>query len=424
MKTTLNLAGTWNLVSSDTTKKINVPANIPGETHSALFAAGVIEDPYWAKNELDVLWVGRTDWTFSRDFEIDKDFLNRKSVYLICERLDTVCEIFINGRSVGNSENMFLRFKADIKQFLAVGTNNIEICFKAPVNEANRRADEYGTKLLAPYGDVPVPGYEPNSNFLRKTLCHSGWDWGIALVVTGIYDKIFLQSTDDVLIEYVYTDQCFENGACTLITYTEVLATTDCDTEHTVSVGDVACTQKVSLKEGMNTLISSLKIDNPNLWWPSGYGEQYLYEMKVQTGSDELNRKIGLRKLQLKYAEDEIGREFTFSVNDIDIYCKGANWIPADAMPSRQTPEVYENLIKSAADANMNMLRIWGGGQYELDVFYELCDQYGILVWQDFMFACAEYPANDRKWLDLVRKEAEHQVKRLRDYACLALWCG
>ncbi len=417
-----DLGGKWTLNSLDE-RNIRVAADVPGDTHSALLAAGEISDPYWAKNELDVQWVGRTDWSFSRLFHVKEDLLARKAVYLVCESIDTVAQIFINGNSVAAVENMFLRFRADVKPFLKAGENEIEIRIVSAVREAKKRADAYGSKLH-PATDNPPAGYEAHANLLRKVACHFGWDWGICLAASGIYDGIFLHGVDDARIEYVYTDQKHGDDFCELVVNAEVIAPSACEVVYEVAVGDVRTSRRVALAAGINKVSAVLRIDDPDLWWPAGYGAQPLYDLKARVGEDCYSRKLGLRKLEVNHKEDDIGRPLTFRVNGVDVFCKGANWIPLDAMPARHTRERYENLIDSAVAANMNMLRIWGGGQYEKDCFYELCDARGVLVWQDFMFACAEYPSGDRRWAASVRCEAEHQIKRLRDYACIALWCG
>lgn len=414
----IDLAGEWNLrqLNGD----INgVSAQVPGDVHSALLAAEIIPDPYWGMNELDVQWVGRSDWVYARRFHVDDAILQHESIFLNCDVLDTVAEIRINGRHVASTDNMFIRYRFEVKPYLVPGENEIEIIFYSSANEAVRRAKEL------PY-EVPHSVYDvqsPHVNLVRKVPCHGGWDWGICLMVAGIYGDIYLGATSTARIEHVYTAQTHTDGACSVEVTVEAESPKGGKTSLRIGLGDVTVEKEAELKPGHNVIAETVQIENPRLWWPNGYGEQYLYDLTVELGGDRVEKRLGLRSLEVVTEEDEHGKSFTVCVNGVDIFCKGANWIPFDALPQRQTRERLDDLLSSAAEANMNMIRVWGGGQYESDDFYELCDEKGILVWQDFMFACATYPVNP-EFLASVREEVEYQVKRLRDHACIALWCG
>ena len=285
------MSGNWTLTSLGE-KKAQVEAAIPGDTHSALLAAGVIKDPYWAMDELDAQWVGRTDWSFSRTFNVNSSMLARKAVYLVCERIDTVAEIFVNDSLAGNSDNMFVRFRADVKALLKKGENRIEIRIKSAVIEAEKRAKAYGRKLHP--GGKKEPGYEPHvRNMLRKVGCHSGWDWGICLVVAGIYDKIFLQGVDDARIEYVYTDQIHSEGACKLIVRAEVLSPAGGESDFKVEIGGQKAARKVLLIPGINNVSAELTIAKPELCggalldigvYPRQWSGHFLQGRELDTG--------------------------------------------------------------------------------------------------------------------------------------------
>lgn len=413
----VDLKGVWQLRQAGTEETIK--AQVPGDTHSALLAAGKIPDPYWGENELQVQWVGRQDWIYSRTFQVSEEMLAETSVFLNCDRLDTITEISINGHKVGTTDNMFRRYRFEVKEFLRPGENEISILFKS----AERTAIERSKEL--PY-EIPMihnPVQSPHINLVRKVPCHGGWDWGCCLMVAGIYGDIYLGATSLGRIEYVYTTQTHSPGTCLVEVTAEVESPEGGETELEVTLGDVKSSKPVTLQPGLNKVSTQVEIKNPKLWWPNGHGEQPLYDLTVRIAGDEVKKRLGLRQLEVINEEDEIGLSFKVRVNGVDIFCKGANWIPADALPQRHTRERMDDLLTSAAQAHMNMIRVWGGGQYETDDFYELCDEKGIMVWHDFMFACALYPAT-KDFLANVREEILHQVKRLRDHACIALWCG
>lgn len=414
---TLSLFGEWVMTRIGNGEKC--PAQVPGDTHSALLAAGKIKDPYWGSNELDLQWIGREDWLLSRDFELGSDFLSAPSVYLNCGQIDTISEIIINGKKAGMTENMFRRYRFEVKKHLKTGRNRIEILLKSSELAAVAAAKKLPYPV--PHGNNPVQS--PNRNLIRKVQCHSGWDWGPCLMVAGVYGDLSLHSCPIGRIEYVHTVQKHRKGSCSVEVACEFLAAVDGESVLTVELGGVKASKKAVLRQGRNAVTAAINIDNPKLWWPNGYGDQPLYELKVGLGGDEVCERLGLRELMVVSEEDKIGRSMTFRVNGVDVFCKGADWIPCDALPQRQTRDALDDLLSSAAGIGMNMLRVWGGGQYESDDFYDLCDEKGLLIWQDFMFACSLYPAT-KEFLSNVKAEADYQIKRLRDHACLALWCG
>jgi beta-mannosidase len=272
-------------------------------------------------------------------------------------------------------------------------------------------------------------GLVKHINLIRKPACNGGWDWGIALMVSGFAGKTQLIGSDLARIDYVYCDQRHQPGRCTVTVNADVTSPQGCDTELTVVLGDSKAQVPVKLTPGANRVSAEVTVEQPRLWWPAGSGEQALYDLSVTVGDSSLTRHLGLRTIEVINQPDagdtsaKPGVSMTFRVNGTDIFCKGANWIPCDAMTSRQTSDRYRDILGSARDTNMNMIRLWGGGQFEDDLFYDTCDEMGLMVWHDFMFSCALYPS-DREFLVEVEAELAHQLRRLRDHASIALWCG
>ncbi len=415
----LNLASGWSL-RADRADIPEIPARVPGDNYSALLEAGVIPDPYFERNEDQVQWVRECDWIYSRDVVLDAGFLEQDSIFLNIDSVDTFAEIRINGQCAGRSENMFTRLRLEVKPFLHSGTNRIEIVLFSAV----RRAEEENAKQ--PFF-VPFCGGNcnrvPYLNLIRKAQCHGGWDWGITLLVSGLYGEISLRGVRRSRIEHVYTEQLHGEGVCNLNVTAELFAHRSGETEAAFTFNGETKTVPVVLTEGINRVSTEFSVSHPRLWNPAGYGEQNLYPLIVSTPDDRIEKKIGLRKLELVNEADDVGVSMKFRINGTEIFCKGANWIPMDAMPGRFTRDRYKRLLGDAAAVHMNMIRVWGGGIYENDAFYEYCDELGLLVWQDCMFACSQYPSQPR-FLERVREELEYQVKRLRDHACIALWCG
>ena len=413
----INLAGEWAL-SCNKEDFQPVPAGIPGDNYSALLRNKLIPDPYPGRNEEDVQWVRDYDWTCVKEFNVDPELLKKDSVYLNIDSLDTFADIRINGKDAGSSRNMFRRIRTDVKPLLKAGKNRIEIVIHSPV----AKAEEEALKQPVPLG-INGNNRVPYMNLIRKVQCHAGWDWGICLVVSGIYGDIYLKGVDNARLDYVYTEQKHSPGRCILDVTAELYSENGGRTTVDFEFNGEKKRKEITLAPGINKVFSSFAVDKPELWYPAGYGGQPLYPLTVSTPDETIRKNIGLRRLELINEPDETGISMKFRVNGIDVFCKGANWIPVDAMPRRHTREVYERLLSDAAAANMNMLRVWGGGQYENEAFYELCDKKGIMIWHDCMFACAQYPSTP-DFLENITGELVHQVKRLRDHASIALWCG
>jgi beta-mannosidase len=399
------------------------PARVPGGVHTDLLALGKIPDPFVADNELKVMWVAENDWEYRHNFTVSADLLDEENVSLVCDGLDTIADVYFNGTYLGHAENMFRRWEWKVKALLRDGDNELRIVFGSPVRF-----------ITAKQAQLPLQGGGdiPGGPHLRKAPCHWGWDWGPKLPPMGVWKDIRLEGYS-VRFEDVHVRQTLGLNAATI----SADVSADLNGKAEVKVSLTVTSPSGERFESEATLISSgglhsakltVEIPNPQLWWPNGYGAQPLHEVEVtlQEGEkllDLRDYKIGLRTITLRQEIDQWGKEFTFYVNRVHLFAKGADWIPTDSLPTRITRATLEGLLKSAVDANMNMLRVWGGGYYPEDMFYDLCDRYGILIWQDFMFACGIYPA-DADFFENFRVEAVENVRRLRHHAALALWCG
>lgn len=404
-------------VLSNEKHQITLPINFPNDVHSTLVEANIIDDPYWRSNELKLDWVHENEWTASRTF-IHK--AENEIWSLRINSLDTSTSIYLNGHKIADTESQHIRYEIDISDYLIIGENELNIQF----HSNTKIAEEKNSKAPFPIPYLSFNSRIPHTNFLRKTQCHAGWDWNIALMPIGIYGNIELVQSDAIRLDEVKTIQHFEDSHLRLEVFIYGTATSVATVEATAKINEQIVEIKQEIYPGSNCIKLELRIENPELWWPVFEGEQILHDLDITMDGQSHSRKIGFRKTELIVAKDEIGNKFLFRINGRDIFMKGANWIPADALPARGTPEVVRDLLQSALDANMNMLRIWGGGQYEEDWFYDLCDEMGILLWQDFMFACNIYPGYDRDWLNLVRLEARQQVRRLSSHASVVLFCG
>jgi beta-mannosidase len=396
-----DLAGLWTL--SDESGAHVVPLAVPGDAISALHAAGVIPDPYWGRNEYDVRWVAARDWVAVRRFMHDGSPAD-----LVVDGLDTVAEITLNGHPVLAAANAFRRFRVDAAG-LRAGENEIRILFRSNLRAAD--ALQAALPFRVPYHDGNCP--IPNGNMLRKVQCDFGWDWNLAVAPFGLYGRIALEPKgvriDDVIVTQRHADGAVTVGVDVHTGAENVSATLCGITETAVASGGVARL--------------SFHIDAPDLWWPAGLGAQVLHDLVITAGPATATRRIGLRRLDLVSEPDAAGRSFGFRVNGHMVFAKGSNWIPADALAGRITPDKTRALLQSAVDANQNMIRVWGGGRYEPDWFYDLCDELGLMVWQDFMFSCNLYPSTPA-FLAEVDAEVRDVVARLHHHACLALWCG
>ena len=322
-----DLAGTWCVEGAGNC----VDVQIPGDVHSALLQTGKMKDPYWGKNELDVQYLNREDWVFSRVFQLEEFFIESPSVCLNFDSIDTIAEVILNGHVIGYSDNMFVRCRWEVKPFLLRGENKLVVKIRSAEKEAESRA------LELPY-EIPgceYPVQSPNRNLVRKVQCHAGWDWGCCLMVAGLYGEVSLYAARPVRIEHVYTNQLHEKGICHLEVTLEVYSAEQCERELIISIDGHHVVKTFTLSEGNNIICQKIDVEEPEIWWPNGYGAQPLYDLEVTISGQKLKKRIGFRDLKLVTKEDERGLGFKFCVNGVDVFAKGANWIPCDAMPLR-----------------------------------------------------------------------------------------
>ncbi len=422
----VSLNGDWTLQQAG--EQRTIPAQVPGCVHLDLLANDLIDDPYFRDNESRLLWIGETDWTYRRDFDVTPDILAHDQVLLRCHGLDTLAAIRVNGVEIARTDNMYRTYEFDVKPHLVSGENSLEISFEAPMPYLRRQELEKGGLFAWSVGAHRLNG----GGWLRKEPSNFGWDWGPALVTSGIWRDIELvvSNTARLVDLQILQDHTPDGVRLTLSLRAERY--TDAAISAAISITlegtRVAETGPVTFSESEAT--AELVIDDPQLWWPNGMGDQPLYTVAVELRDgndrrlDAVQKRVGLRTLTLERHADEWGESFYFSANGVPFFAKGANWIPADTFVPRLTRDKYESLIVSAAEAHMNMLRVWGGGIYEPDMFYDACDEHGICIWQDFMFACGTYPTYDADFMANVKAEAADNVRRIRNHPCLALWCG
>ena len=405
----IDLSGIWALREAGSAESVDM--TVPGDGISALVAAGRLADPYWGRNEYDCRWVADRDWVLTR-----KVLLDDLNVELVIEGLDTLATVRFNGEVVIEGANAFRTYRWAVRNMARVGENEIEITFHSATKEAAKR--QAAQPFPVPYSkNCPIP----NGNMLRKPACDFGWDWNIALAPFGITDGIRLEPVRKTRVEDIWVRQYHDGGKVSMLVRMDVFASED--REITLKFLDHEYKLSVFEGDGHKSFIDNFVIEDPDLRWPAGQGAQTLHTLTVACGDQVETRKIGLRDIKLVSEPDDIGRSFKITVNGRDVFCKGANWIPADALAGRITKEKTRDLLQSAVDANMNMIRVWGGGRYEPDWFYDLCDEMGLMVWQDAMFACHLYPCDDA-FLQEVDAELRENVLRLNRHACLALWCG
>jgi beta-mannosidase len=404
-----------------------MPAVVPGCVHTDLLRAKKIADPFYGTNEKDQQWIEHTDWEYRSSFAADAALLAHERVDLVWKGLDTFAEVFVNGHSVLRADNMFRSWRVDVRRQLVEGPNQVLVRFRSPIAAVKPAYDALGYRLPAINDQAP----EMVSMFARKAPYHYGWDWGPRFVTSGIWRPVTLEAWDGARLDDVQVFQRELTDARARLTVTALVqATRAGQATLTVAPSDGAApvTALAALVPGENRLSAEVVIDKPERWWPNGLGAQKLYRLDAALTVDGAARgaratRVGLRTLEVVSARDKDGKSFTVKVNGAPVFMKGANYIPSDSFVDRVTPARTRALLQSAADAHMNMLRVWGGGIYEDDGFYDLADELGLLVWQDFMFACSMYPGDDA-FLENVRREAVENVRRLRNHPSLALWAG
>ncbi len=400
-------------------------AEVPGTIHTDLYSHNIIEDPFYGNNEQKLQWIEDEDWHYKNSFTVTQEQLADKHIEIVFEGLDTYAAVVLNGDSILQSDNMFRSWQADIKEHLKVGENLLEIHFTPPKDYNKDHYANHPWKL--PSGSETK---EPRvGSFTRKAAYHFGWDWGPRFVTCGIWRPIKFNTWNKAKIKDVHCYTASRSNDKALIKANIEIEADVKDTELTtiqLQINDT--TLMYGLKDGINTINYEFEVGHPKLWWCNGSGEPNLYDLNVSlTTSDnqtqQKNIQYGIRTIELVNEPDSIGTNFYFKLNGKPVFMKGANYIPQDVFIPRVSEEQYRELLTAVKEANMNMIRVWGGGIYENDIFYDLCDEYGILVWQDFMFAGSLYPHHN-EFLSTVKEEIEENVIRLRNHPCIALWCG
>lgn len=388
------------------------PASVPGTVHTDLLSAGQIPDPFYGQNEAQLQWIGEAGWLYRATFTVSQDEMNLHHADLVFEGLDTIADVYLNGQHVLHSENMHVPARVPVKEHLQVGENTLLIEFASAL--------QHGLTLQAQYGEKQLWNGDPSRLYVRKAQYHYGWDWGPTFITAGVWRPARLEC---------YAARIAEVQPH----YTLSSALDQVDLTVQVSVDGPGSAQ-VTLESPTGEVLPVAKVgagayrlilNNPDLWWPNGYGSQPLYTLRARLddGSDEWTGRLGFRRAELVQEPDLHGQSFYFRVNGVDVFCGGVNWIPDDLFIPRITPERYRARLQAAVDAHMSMIRVWGGGIYEEDVFYHLCDELGLLVWQDFMMGCGIYPAHP-EFMQEIRNEAQANIRRLRHHPSLVLWCG
>jgi beta-mannosidase len=402
-------SGNWQFKNS---KDQNwLPAKVPGTVHLDLMNNKMIPDPFKDENEKKVQWVENEDWEYQSGFVVSSQELKNENIDLVFNGLDTFSEIYLNGKLLKKTDNMFRKWNIPVKQYLKAGNNTLQINFKSAVNTGKELAKK-----------VPFTMPESPRSFVRKAQYQFGWDWGPRLVTAGIWKDIQLEFWNNAKI---ITVKNIQNKSAEDVRF-EVEIEAQNAGDYTLDLNKIH--KKISLKKGTHTIMIPYNTSGMELWQPNGRGKANLYNFEIKLSKDQKNIdakniRIGVRTVELVQEKDEKGKSFYFKVNEHPLYIKGTNWIPGDSFSPRMTKEKYQKLIKDTKDANMNMIRIWGGGIYEDDEFYKACDENGILVWQDFMFAGSFYPA-DEAFLNNVKEEVKDQVNRLQNHPSIAIWCG
>ncbi|QUI24811.1 glycoside hydrolase family 2 protein [Vallitalea pronyensis] len=421
-KITLN--GEWVLSGGEFAQ---VKANVPGCVHTDLLHEKLIDDPYYRDNESKLMYLGELDWVYERTFFVSADMMACNKIDLICHGLDTLATVSINDHTVAKTNNMFRKWIFDIHDCINEGQNTIRIKCQSTYPYMKEKLEE---RYLAITGanHHRILG----SNYVRKMQCNYGWDWGPMCVTAGIWKDIEVVGYHHAKLDHVQTKQSHDEHMVELQVITHLAGNIepnklflDITLEHE---GKHVASKVYPVKDSSTAV--PITIENPALWWPNNLGKQNLYTLSVHLLDnnnqlmDNKQFRIGLRTLVLDIHKDQYGESFQFVVNGIPFFAKGGNWIPIDTFVTRGSDAFYRQQLTDVKNANMNFIRVWGGGIYESDVFYDLCDELGLCVWQDFAFACSAYPVYDKDFLDTFKQEAIDNIKRIRHHASLALWCG
>ncbi|XP_068195746.1 beta-mannosidase isoform X2 [Antennarius striatus] len=429
------LSGKWTL--SNANGSLSLPAEVPGCVHSALQRQGHIQDPYYRFNDLSYRWIAFDNWMYTTTFTVSTQLMSKQKVLLIFDGVDTVASIHLNGIIVGKTDNMFRRYDFPVRDLLRDGENFLNVSLLSPVLYASERREAHSAYRVPPECPPDVQKGECHVNFIRKEQSSFSWDWGPAFPTMGLWKTARLEAFDVLRLIHVSSVPLYNSSVSQWRVQVELLvdAVRETKGQLTLSVPDLDSEQtfQTQFLPGQNKNSFTLHINTSRdvkLWWPSGHGDRPSYRLAASVFQDNLliltaESKLSFRTVEL--VQEPIvgspGLSFYFRVNGKPIFLKGSNWIPAHSFQDRVSPAALRNLLQSAVDANMNALRVWGGGVYEQDLFYSICDEMGIMVWQDFMFACAMYPTEE-DFIQTVREEVIQQVQRLKSHPSVILWSG
>ena len=420
---TFSLTESSSSFESITNKKLKsgkqFAATVPGTIHTDLLDNKLIDDPFYSDNELRVGWITECDWIYQTKFDFNGNTKN--NVNLVFEGIDTISEIHLNDRKLGETDNMFLTYSYNVRNILKSTNNNLKVILKSPIR--------YTLQQEKQYGKLPV-ALNSSRVYIRKAQYSFGWDWGPSFPTSGIWRSVYLREEPNSRIESLgfNTKNISKKFAdVEVVTKVDSFSSKNISLLVTMSDGETVYEKKIPIQDSKESRVA-FRIKYPKLWWPNGEGGQNLYQLKLKIVDDqnvvidEAQKKVGIRTIEL-ILKDKDDSTFKFRINNKDIFVKGVNWIPADSFLPRVTQKKNSALLSLAKQANINMVRVWGGGIYENDEFYDLCDELGLLIWQDFMFACGAYPEHD-EFISNISKEVTQNVLRLQHHACLAIWCG
>ncbi|HLY39921.1 MAG TPA: glycoside hydrolase family 2 protein [Terracidiphilus sp.] len=403
-----------------------LPAKVPGDVHLDLLANKRIEDPFYRDNETRLQWIDTEGWEYQVNFAVTPGVLAKANVDLVFDGLDAAAEVYLNGAKILDADNMFRIWRVPAKDHLHAGNNTLRVVFPSPLKAAAAVAAKDPWLMRTKTAE---------KTYIRKAAFEYGWDWGPEFVTSGIWRPVRIEAWDKARIaDFAIRQQDVSSEVAHVHTEVQVEAAGDGDAQISVEYAPIGAegaaktaSTSASLHKGMNVIDLPIEIRQPKLWWPAGYGDQARYEFTASVLSggvvDKKAVKTGLRSIVLDRHPDQWGRSFQFVVNGVPVFAKGADVIPFDSFPNRVTEADYRRILQSARDANMNMIRHWGGGYYETDEFYEICDELGLMVWQDFMFGNDWQPGTYDFKLN-IEAEAEDQVKRLRNHPSIVIWCG
>jgi beta-mannosidase len=441
-RTSIELKDNWKMQRFG--NNIWVNATVPGCVHTDLIANNLIPDPFFRENEKSLKWIDKYSWVYATEFTVDPLTADKTNIELNFTGLDTYADVYVNGHLLLKADNMFVNWHVDVKPVIIAGKNSLRILFHSPVVMGLINRDQWNIEPPAGFNADFGPGigsitgeatdFPAVGAYTRKAGYMYGWDWSPRLTTSGIWRPVYLEAWDKALIKNIQLVQnSVTSKIANLTAVVEVIADEAMDGSVNLSYACGKTTAgfspvNVHLKAGVNYVEIPGSIPNPKIWWPNGLGEHpvYTFEASLTTSGKELDHlatKSGLRTVKLVTKPDKNGESFYFEVNGVPVFAKGADYVPTDIFPSRTTPEHYRSLLGSAADAHINMLRVWGGGIYESDLFYDLCDEYGIMVWQDFAFSINIVPDNDDDMIS-IRREVSDNVRRLRNHPSIVLWCG